>query len=128
MLSALYVIGRIMLVPLRYLTIYVCLAILGIRSEISGFLQFSTRLLAWFLKTLDPIMILMLGVNIMRVLVMVCRAVHVRRARNPRESLHCIYPRIRSTYGYLLYKINFLRVVLHVTRLWFGSLGLYNRI
>lgn len=32
------------------------------------------------------LMFLMLGVNIMPVLVIVCRAVHVRRARNPRES------------------------------------------
>ena len=31
-------------------------------------------------------MFLMLGVNIMPVLVIVCRAVHVRRARNRKES------------------------------------------
>lgn len=30
--------------------------------------------------------VFMLGVNIMPVLVIVCRAVHVRRAKNPRES------------------------------------------
>jgi len=55
-----------------------------------------------------------------------CRA--CSKGQEPKGKLHWIYPRMRSTYGYLLYKIHFLRVVLHVTRPWFGSLGLYNHI